>query len=250
MLSRLGDLEEVGKYAVASRVSGVINLGVIGFLLALGPYLLSVYSEDRGLEKMVRGRALTYMAFTLTLASVCVTVFGREIVSLVAPAYGDAYKALGPLTFSAVAFGLSGILMAGISLARRTTYFALLAGGAAGINVGLNLALIPRFGMVGAAVAAAVAYGCLALAHFLVGQRVYPTPYEPAKVLTMLALAAACAPAGLLSLEHDVLELLLKGLVVGAFVVSVRLTGALGSDEFRESQRFLFGMARFREDGR
>ena len=31
MLSRLGDLEEVGKYAVASRVSGVINLGVIGF---------------------------------------------------------------------------------------------------------------------------------------------------------------------------------------------------------------------------
>ena len=81
MLSRLGDLDEVGKYAVASRVSGLINLGVTGFLLALGPYLLSIYSEDRGLEKIVRGRALTYLTFGLTLASLCVTVFGREIVS-------------------------------------------------------------------------------------------------------------------------------------------------------------------------
>jgi O-antigen/teichoic acid export membrane protein len=250
MLSRLGDLGEVGKYAVASRVSGLINLGVTGFLLALGPYLLSIYSEDRELEKIVRGRALTYLTFGLTLASLCVTVFGREIVSLVAPAYDDAYKALGPLTFSAVAFGLSGIVMAGISLARRTTYFALLAGGAAGINVALNLALIPPFGMVGAAVAAGAAYGCLALAYYLVGQRLYPTPYEPAKVLTMLALAVACAPAGLLSLEPDVLELLLKGLVVGVFVASVRLTGAIGPNEFRELQRFFLGMVRLREGGR
>ena len=250
MLSRLGDLDEVGKYAVASRVSGVINLVVTGFLLALSPYLLSIYAEDRGLEKIMRGRALTYLTFGLTLASLCVTVFGREIVSLVAPAYDDAYKAVGPLTFSAVAFGLSGIVMAGISLARRTTYFALLAGGAAGINVGLNLALIPRFGMVGAAVAAGAAYGCLALAYYLVGQRVYPTPYEPAKVLTMLGLGVACAPAGLLSLEPDALELLLKGLVVGAFVASVRLTGALGPDEFRELRRFFLGMARLREGGR
>ena len=250
MLSRLGDLGEVGEYAVASRVSGVVNLGVTGFLLALGPYLLSIYSEDRGLEKIVRGRALTYLTFGLTLASLCVTVFGREIVSLVAPAYDDAHKALGPLTFSAVAFGLSGIVMAGISLARRTTYFAVLAGGAAGINVGLNFALIPPFGMVGAAVAAGAAYGCLALAYYLVGQRLYPTPYEPAKVLTMLALAVACAPAGLMSLEPEVLELLLKGLVVGVFVASVRLTGALGPNEFRELQRFFLGMARLREGGR
>jgi len=249
MLSRLGDLEEVGKYAVASRVSGVINLGVSGFLLALGPYLLSIYSEDRGLEKTVRARALTYLTFGLTLASLCVTVFGRELVSLVAPAYDDAYKALGPLTLSAVAFGLSGVVMTGISLARRTTYFVPIAGIAAGLNVGLNLVLIPPFGMVGAAVAAAVAYGCLALSYYLVGQRAYPTPYEPGKILTMLVLGAACMPAGLVSLEPEVLELLVKALAVGVFVAGVRLTGALGPDEFKELRRFIAGMARFRTAG-
>jgi hypothetical protein len=37
---------------------------------------------------------------------------------------------------------------------------------------------------------------------------------------------------------------------VGVFVASVRLTGALGPNEFRELQRFFLGMARLREGGR
>jgi antigen flippase len=247
MLGRLGALDEVGQYGVAARVAGVLTLGVTGFLLALGPYLLSIYSEDRALEKAVRGRILTYLAFTLSLGAVSLGLFARELVALVAPDYPDAYQAVGLLALAVVAFGISSIVMTGISLARRTTYFALLAGGAAGLNIALNLALIPAFGMVGAAAASAVGYGLLALLYYRVAQRLYPSPYEPRKVLAIVALAVVCVAPGAMPIEPAGLAIGVKATALTAFGAGVRLTGVIGPSELRELRRFVGGMFRFRE---
>ena len=95
-----------------------------------------------------------------------------------------------------VAFGVSTVVMAGISIVRRTKVLALLAGVAAAINIGLNFVLIPPFGMVGAAVATAVAYAVLAALYFYVAQHYYRTPYELKKVLTALGLASVVGILG------------------------------------------------------
>ena len=55
ILRRLEDLDAVGQYAIASRLSGILVLGMTAFVLALGPYLLSVYSEQPDQEKLVAG---------------------------------------------------------------------------------------------------------------------------------------------------------------------------------------------------
>ena len=51
ILRRLEDLDAVGQYAIASRLSGVLSLAMIAFVLALGPYLLAVFSESPEQEK-------------------------------------------------------------------------------------------------------------------------------------------------------------------------------------------------------
>src|SRR5207253_10980918 len=66
------------------------------------------------------------------------------------------------------------------------------AGVAAMVNVGLNVLLIPPYGMVGAAIATAAAYLALFLGMVIYSQEVYYVPYQWRRVFT-----AAGAAVGL-----------------------------------------------------
>jgi len=246
MLSDLSNLAEVGQYAVANRVASLVMLVVTAFALAFGPYIFSIYSEDPEMEKLVRAKALTYFAVVLLLVSVLLTLYAREALELVAPGFDRAYKAVGPLTFGIAAFGISSVVTAGISFARRTHWLPLIAGAAAAVNIGLNLALIPQFGMVGAALAAAAGYAVLALIQHVVAQRVYPTVYETGKLARLLVLAIAAGSVGLVTIEPVWLSLVVKTAVLLAFVVSIRVAHVVDEDDLTYARRLV--AARFRRD--
>jgi O-antigen/teichoic acid export membrane protein len=241
ILRRLEDLDAVGQYAIASRLSGVLALGMTAFILALGPYLLSVYAESPEQEKAVRGRTLTYLAFVLGLGALALTLFSKDITDLIAPDYGEAHEAVGPLAFGAIGYGAAAILLTGISLARRTLYVALLSTIAGAANIGLNLALIPPLGIAGAGLASAGGYGLLAVLYYWAAQRVYPTPFEPRRVLTIVALAVTAALAALVPIGGAP-GVALHVLVIAGFVGAVVAAGAMRSAEFRELGRFMRGM--------
>lgn len=241
ILRRLEDLDAVGQYAIASRLSGVLALGMTAFILALGPYLLSVYAQSPEQEKAVRGRTLTYLAFVLGLGALALTLFSKDLTDLIAPDYDEAHEAVGPLAFGAIGYGAASILLTGISLARRTMYVALLSTIAGAANIVLNLALIPLLGIVGAGLASAGGYGLLALLYYWAAQRVYPTPFEPGRVLTIVALAIAAASVALLPVGGAT-AVALHLITIAAFVAAVVAAGAMRSQEFRELGRFVRGM--------
>jgi O-antigen/teichoic acid export membrane protein len=247
MLNKLGSLQEVGQYAVANRISNVLLLLVTGFALAFGPYIFSIYGRDPELEKQVRGQTLRYLIICLSAAALALTLFAREIVSVVAPAFDDAYKAVGLLTFSVVAFGISTVVMAGISIVRRTKVLALLALVAAALNIGLNFILIPPFGMVGAAVATAAAYALLAVLHFRVAQRYYPTPYEPPKVLTALGLATAFGILSVVPLGPVAVAVAVKVLALVGYLALLRIFRVVEAGDIASIRELLSGLMRTRE---
>ena len=246
LLSRLADLDAVGQYAIALRLGGLLLLAVNAFQLALTPFFFSLFSQDPELEKEARGRTLTYMTFIYGSAAVLISLFAREVLHIVAPAFGDSYKAVMPLTFGTVFYGLSSLLLLGISLARKTSLVLAFTAVAAAVNVILNVALIPPYGMVGAAVATGTGYAVLALASYWVGRRVYPTPYDLRSVLVILAAAMATAFVGVLPIGPSLASLTIKLGAAAAFVVAVRVTGSLTTAEFRELGRFMRGMIPWR----
>ena len=201
ILARLGTLAEVGQYAIANRIATLLMLGLTAFLFALTPFLFSVYSEDPLREKAARGRTLTYLVFILSLGGLVLTLYAKEVIEILAPKFDDAYLAVGPLVLGTVANGIASLLTTGLSIVRRTVYLAIFGVGCAAVNIALNFALIPLFGIVGAAIATAIGYGVLAIAYYVVSQRLYPTPYEPRKVVTMLAAASVLGILGVVPLE-------------------------------------------------
>jgi O-antigen/teichoic acid export membrane protein len=246
ILSRLSSLSEVGQYAVANRLALLLTLGMTAFLFALSPFLLSTFSEDPEQEKAARGRTLTYLTFILTFTGLGLTLYAKEIFEIVAPKFDDAYLAVGPLTLGTVGYGISALLTTGLAIVRKTVHLAALAIGSAGLNIALNFALIPPFGIVGAGLATAAGYGALALSYYIVTQRLYPTPYEPRKVLTMLALGCALGALGVAPLGPAAAAVPIKLLALAAFVGACALTGAMTRTEFRELRRFVSGMLRLR----
>jgi O-antigen/teichoic acid export membrane protein len=244
LLGWLSDLSEVGQYAVANRISGVLFLLVTGFVLAFGPYVLSIYSEDPELEKVVRGKTLTYVTIGLSLGALCLTLFARELLMVAAPSFDEAYRAVGPLSFGVLALGISSVVMAGISISRRTIYFALLSGIGVAVNVAFNLILIPPFGMLGAAFATAAAYGVLTVLHYKVAQRLYPTPYEPKNVLIVVLLATVFGILGVIGLGSLPVALAIKALAVAAFLIALRLTGVVSNDEIDRIRDLVGGRLR------
>lgn len=222
MLSSLANLDEVGQYAVGARVGSVVMFAVMAFGLAYTPFLLSLFSQDPELEKRVRARTLTYLTIALTALSLALALFARELITVVAPGYEEAYRVVGVLCLGTTVFGLSSITMAGISLARRTGYFAVYSGISLLVNLALNLVLIPPLGGFGAALSTASAFAVLTGLYYRTSQALYPTPYEPRKIVTVLVAGAALMPLGLLPLGPEFVALKAAALVLfaGALIVS------------------------------
>jgi O-antigen/teichoic acid export membrane protein len=87
------------------------------------------------------------------------------------------------------------VLAIGSGRARKTQLNWVITGIAAAVNVGLNVALIPPYGMIGAAIATAAAYVVLFAGMVVYAQRVYPVPYQWRRVLTAAAVAVGLTVA-------------------------------------------------------
>ncbi|HLH65325.1 MAG TPA: oligosaccharide flippase family protein [Solirubrobacteraceae bacterium] len=243
LLTKLASLSEVGEYAIANRLSLALMMLVSAFGVAYSPFMLSLHRDDPAAELQVRARLLTYLTAALVALSVVLSVFAREIVSVLAPGFHTAYESVALVCAGTVALGFSQVAMAGIALTRRTRLFAIYASVAAVVNLGLNFALIPIWGQVGAAAATAIGYVLLAVLYYRGAQRVYPTPYSPRRLIAVSALGAALMPVGLLGDRPLALDLAAK---VGALVVlaaGLRLSGAIGRAELAQ-MREITGRAR------
>ena len=79
---------------------------------------------------------------------------------------------------------------------KRTQFNWVITGAAAVINVTLNLALIPIYGMMGAAIATVAAYTVMFAGMAWWAQRIFPCPYQWRRVLTAAAVGIALATLG------------------------------------------------------
>jgi O-antigen/teichoic acid export membrane protein len=195
-LVKLSGPDEVGRYSLAVRVASAMVLLVTAFRTAWPAFAYSIEDDDEA--RRTYGFVLTYFVAFSSWAALALTAFAPWIVRVLAPQNSDfwpAERVVGPLSFGAVAFAAYLVISIGVSRARRTQFNWIVTGAAAALNVALNLLLIPRYGMEGAAVATLAAYATLALGMSLHSQRVYPVPYQWRRVLTAVAAAAGLALA-------------------------------------------------------
>jgi O-antigen/teichoic acid export membrane protein len=231
LLDNIKGLDTVGLYGIAARFAAPVLLVMTAFVTAYYPFLFSLQVDQPELEKELRGRIATFSAVALLGVGLPFAVFGPELISVVAPGYDGAAGAISPLVLSTAAYGVAAVLGVPIFLHRRTGVGAVLSGLMAVANIALCLALIPPFGLEGAAAAAFGGYALLAVMYWWWGRSVDDAPYEPVRLVAAFALAAAAGEAWRIDLSSGALTLILKLAVCAAFVVGLRLAHVIRPED-------------------
>lgn len=194
-LVKLTDTSEVGLYSVGVRIASAMVLLLTAFRMAWPAFAYSIESDEEA--KRTYAWVLTYLIVLSTWIATALTLLSPWIVSwLTTPQFESASQVVGPLSFAAVAFGGYIVLAIGIGRARRTQFNWVITGVAAAVNVALNLALIPSYGMMGAAIATVAAYTVMFVGMAWWTQRIFPVPYQWRRVLTAAAAGVALVAAG------------------------------------------------------
>jgi O-antigen/teichoic acid export membrane protein len=182
---------EVGIYSLAVRIASVIVFLMTAFQLAWPAFAYSI--RDDGAARRTYAYVLTYLLFITCWMSLALGSLAPWLVSLLAP-HGNFERSAGAvpfLCFGVAAYSGYSVLAIGVGRTRQTQLNWIVSGAAALINIALCIALIPPYGMMGAAVATLVAYVALFLGMWLRSRTVYPVPYQWRRIVTLSAVAAA-----------------------------------------------------------
>jgi O-antigen/teichoic acid export membrane protein len=187
---------EVGVYSLAARISSVIIFLLAAFQLAWPAFAYSI-RDDREARRTY-SYVLTYLLLVTCWLSLALGVLAPWIIDLLDPKgqFTRSAEAVPLLCFATAAYAGYSVLAIGIGRARQTQYNWVVTGAAAVVNIALNIVLIPRYGMIGAAVATLVAFLALFLGMWLRSRRVYPVPYQWRRVVTLSAVAATMTLVG------------------------------------------------------
>ena len=240
MLSKLASLEEVGLYSVAAALVSVISLANVALAQAWGPHAVVAYERTPARAPAFYGQIMTYVLASFGLLCVAVTTFGAEILHLLTvQEFYPAAKVIGPLALGIVAYATSQVTGIGVILRKKTKRLAVLSVCAAALNIVLNLVLIPRFGMMGAAWATAFSYLALTLGYLVAAQRLFATAYERRRGLTIIVLLVAFT-LGVEYLPSLPLasSLALKGTYFAAFIGALFLLRAFDRREIEALRMF------------
>jgi O-antigen/teichoic acid export membrane protein len=194
-LVKLAGAREVGLYSIGVRMASAIILFLAAFRTAWPAFAYSI--EDDAEAKRTYSFVLTYIVVVTSWMALALGVLAPWLVRLLTTEeFYSAERVVAPLAFAAAAFGAYIVVVIGIGRVRRTRSNWVITGVAAALNVGLNLLLIPEYGMMGAAVATIGAYGTLFLAMAWKAQRLYPVPYQWRRVTTAFGAAVALTVVG------------------------------------------------------
>jgi O-antigen/teichoic acid export membrane protein len=195
LLAAISGLFAVGYYALASKIAALLFLVLNAFAVAWMPFILAQPSHR---QPELRARALTAVSSAVGIGYILVLLLAPQLIDVLGGgSFDKSLRAVPGIALGWLAWGIAFVLATEFMISRRTKVIGVGTLIAAGVNVVLNLILIPPFGFVGAAWASAATFMVLAAIYFVVERRLSPAPYRWAR-LGLIALDLALATAFLI----------------------------------------------------
>ncbi len=170
---------ELGLYGYGYKFGMILNsLIIIPFFLGWGPYKWDIYKMENG--KQIYARFFGYLIAGLLILVVALNLVFTFLGSIMAsnkeftkglvilPLILTSYFFLGATTFQAL----------GVFFKNKTYLVSVAILIAAGINIILNYLLIPKYGMIGAAIATIISYASYFVIYYKMNQKYYFVPYN------------------------------------------------------------------------
>ena len=195
LLLRFKGQHELGLYAIGMRISAALLFILAAFRTAWPAFAYSIREDN--IARRTYGFVLTYVTFFSSWAALALGLAAPWIVRLLTtPDFYGGARVVPMLSFAFVVFGAYVVVVTSIGRVGRRGSNWIITGVAAVIGVLLNFALIPPFGMTGAAVSMLLSYFVIFLGMTWKAQRVFHVHYQWRRLATAAGTAAGLTVIG------------------------------------------------------
>ena len=191
-LNYLTNLDTVGTYTLAFRMANTIKIVVISSIqLSLVPILYKKLGDSD--HKRFYAKSLNYSTLIVMFLILFISVFSLEIVKVFSSnkSYWEAANIIPILSVSMVFVLMKENIMIGLQITKSSATMGVLIAISAIFNLGLNMLLIPLFGLYGSAVSTLLSQILMFTLFYIVANKKYPIPYE-LKNISVLIISGVC----------------------------------------------------------
>lgn len=177
-LQKFSTTDQVGLYALGYKLSSILQFIVIEpFLLVWPSVYFPLAKEASAQDTLAHLASLFFLA--MSFIGLIIILFSKPLIMVMASqAFWDAHFVCAWIVPSVILYGFYNILNVGINIRKKTKITPLIVCIAAIVNLVLNYLLIPKYGMLGAAISTFLSFFIMAVAAYYFNNNIYPVPYQ------------------------------------------------------------------------
>ncbi len=236
LLGALATVSAVGIFTIANQVTLLGSMFHMAIVAASMPLFAGLHDrgDHAGLERLYRTTSKWTLAANLPLFLILV-VFPEQILSIFGSEFRDGAAALAIMAWASLVNAATGTSGAILDMTGHTRLKLLNSGVAVGLGIALNVLLIPRFELIGAAIAAVATIGTVNVMRLVeVGIILHVRPYDRSflKPITagFTALAASLVAGSVMDAPAGV-EALVGAAVIASVYTAVTIRLGLTADD-------------------
>lgn len=180
---------DVGIYSLGYSMVNSIKVVVLSSIwLSLRPMIYKMMDDPK--NKRFYSKIMKYMAFCLVFLLLSVTVFGQEAIMLLArnKIYYSAFYIIPILSVALIFDTLKEVSQViSLSIVKKTGIIAITMIIATILNICMNIILIPKLNIYGAALSAVISQIFFFIVIYNFSQKYFHVPYELKRILIMVA---------------------------------------------------------------
>ncbi len=186
----------LGHYTIADRMADLVYVAMAPIYAAWTPLALASQHQDEGMARYVT--ISRYLIAAVLVMGLGIGLFATEILLILTrSAYLPAAPYVGFLGYMHVFSGFGTMLSTGAIMGKQLASVSVTVLLGALTNIGLNLLLIPTYGIWGATAATMIGYGVPQIVLYWWLQRRYPIPYPMGKFIAALVIQFSLQMLGL-----------------------------------------------------
>ena len=189
LLKYFGSNADVGLYSVAAQIGLVTSTVLLGPFMRTWPTVYYRIAKQDDAKTHFSGFATGFLAFGL-LCTLGFHFFAPYVLMIMTqPAFYGAASAVGLLVLGRFLFALNDILKVGMNIEMKTHLLPIRVVFAGVLNVIIDIILIPKYGIVGAALGTVISYAAMDLYTIWACRSFYRVDYAWKEMGKLIVLA-------------------------------------------------------------
>lgn len=228
--------ENAGHYGAAIDVANITYQVIVSVTFVIFPLISkSTFEDDRRRTQVYISNTLRYAVMIMALTATLFSANASEVLRVIFPdSYQAGGQALRILAFGILFFGLLYVITTIISASGRPSVSLLIGAATLTSSAVLNVLLIPRYGLAGAATATAVSMLAGAVAACAYVKRRFGRLMPPLSAFRIAACAGVIYAASLAFSPSSRLLIVVQLVALAvAYLIALLVTGELGRSDLR-----------------